>query len=271
MNIEQAHELSGLFDIYDIDGYTRTRLGVCMGGGYVVPAELLPLVRSCVTYGVGPDTSFETHLDTMFPENNIAFDFYDHTVPGLPGRSPRNSRFYRRRVSGLAAGSDSVSPDETLFGKKNVLLKFDIEGAEYELTDSISDSFFDDILFVVFELHWLHRDLDRAANLLRFLGRSFVTFHLHSCNNEQRCVDIGDKKVPDVCEFTMINRAFVHGMSKSTLAFPVYGLDFKNTPWKPDLVLNWTQPGHKVGQDGAAIVETVDEDAKTRCDSNGNV
>jgi hypothetical protein len=222
-----------LFDIYDIGGLLRKRLGKNGDGGYVVPEGLLGKIENCVTFGVGPDVSFEISLDGIFPDK-IHFDFYDHSVHGLPGvpENKKNMVFHREMVT-------PENAEGTLSGKDNVLLKFDIEGAEYGLTDKIKDETLDRVVFLVCEIHWVGENREKAQKILSWLGKKFVLFHLHGNNNTNNYSDIDGRKIPNVVELTLVNRKFATEAEISKESFPIPGIDFPNANWIPEMEISW--------------------------------
>lgn len=218
-----------LFEIYDITGLSRKRLGNNGDGGYVVPEELLRKIRNCVTFGVGPDVSFEISLDEKFP-GKIGFDFYDHTVSELPGISDKrpNMFFHREMVT-------PENADGTVSGKDGVLLKFDIEGSEYGLAGKISDRNLDNVVFLVCEIHWVNTNVENVRKLVSWLEEKFVLFHLHGNNNTYSYAEIDGIKIPNVSELTLVNRKFAEGVEVSKEKFPVPGIDFPNNRFGADM------------------------------------
>ena len=59
-----------------------TRLGGNQDGGYVVDFEIIKNCNTLITFGLGPDWSFE--LDYMKKNKNLNIYLYDHTVSSFP-------------------------------------------------------------------------------------------------------------------------------------------------------------------------------------------
>ena len=166
---------------------------------------------------------------------------YDHTIDRIPKTDIENVSFFKSKITLSKKFSPRTDPNETLSGKRNVLLKFDIEGSEYELTDMISDENLDNVLFIVCEVHFLSKNMEKAYRFLKYLEKTFVLFHLHGNSYSENYVKIGEKNVPNVCELTLINRKLVKTCTASKERFPIAGIDWSCNSSKTDMVLDWTQ------------------------------
>ena len=59
-----------------------SRLGSKYDGGYVVDSEIIKNCNTLISFGLGPDWSFE--LDYMKKNKDIKIYIYDHTVSSFP-------------------------------------------------------------------------------------------------------------------------------------------------------------------------------------------
>lgn len=223
---------------YEVEGYEEgVRLGNAYDGGYVIPKKVLPLVEKVYSYGIGNDISFEKAV----VELGIPVVGYDHTIDKLP-EDWREIIFHK---NGLAskAGQDVDTFEHHLQQNndvaKKILLKIDIDGAEWDVIDQIVDQFSSNIVALVLEAHDLYRFLKmpRYAKVLTHLESRFTLCHIHG-NNFRGSVYIGRKRIPSVCELTFINNSLVTAKAIRKNSLPgIY--DFPNNKKKKDIVLNF--------------------------------
>jgi hypothetical protein len=215
----------------------KMRVGNAWDGGYVLADDLEGL-RAVISIGVGHDVSFDHH----FAARGVLVYQYDHTVEGPP-TSHGNFRFHRKGWS-AADGDDMVSlarilSDHELASSFDLILKCDIEGAEWGALESCTEDLLAHFRLITLELHSLCL-LQEPANLDLFLRRMALLtarhtpIHLHA-NNFAPFMIIEGVPVPDVVELTLLRNdrdRFVPSFD------PIPGpLDTPNAPDRPDIVL----------------------------------
>lgn len=100
-----------------------------------------------------------------------------------------------------------------------IFVKMDIEGAEYEALEILTDPDLDRISQLVLEMHELS---DRAPEALALLGRfqeRFVLVHLHGNN----CLPLqkwGRWQIPEVVELTWVHRSLCGPTRPTARNFP---------------------------------------------------
>src|SRR5579863_3614531 len=106
----------------------KIRIGDCGDGGYVLPNDLTD-IEGVISIGIGNNASF----DDFFLQRNCRVHQYDGTIPA----SPSSQGLFIKKNLGARDGDQTVSlatmvknmgGDQT----KDLILKFDIEGAEWE-------------------------------------------------------------------------------------------------------------------------------------------
>jgi hypothetical protein len=220
-------------------GCRKVRLGDDGDGGYVLLDRLAP-AGVCLSLGVGDNVSFDLTLAQLGYD---VFQF-DHTVDGPP---LSHERFYFNRI-GI---SDQASPPDGFLSiadilavydlrqRDDLILKMDIEGAEWGAIPLISLEDLDHFDQICIEFHHLGQ-LNRAAFaemasvVFHHLRQTHVAVHVHG-NNNRPIYNVLGIPVPDVLEITLARRRS-HAFLPSTEIFPT-AIDHPNRPEAPDLFL----------------------------------
>jgi len=195
----------------------KVRYGRRMDGGYViVDGYDYDLFISC---GIGKDVSFEVDFCKNHKINGFAFD---GTVddPGLPD----DMIFIKKNITKNNDLNDYVK------NYKNVFIKMDIERAEWEWIRNFN--YFSKVKQIVFEAH--HTYTSGALDCLRKLNETHSLVHV-SQNNNGKNYEHDGKVYPSLIELTYLRKE-IDGLNKTR--FPIDGIDFKNIPSKPELILD---------------------------------
>jgi hypothetical protein len=263
----------------------KIRLGREGDGGYVVYSKLLDKTEVLITYGVGWEISFEEHFNQLTNRSVLMFDptmFGDYLIDWneilkftLRLRFVQVFIHLRRalflwrkkkelRKKGILFISEGISAKKTdedkydtllghleRFGQtgKQLLLKMDIEGVEYEVFNN--DATYDCLINVnqlLIEFHDLKNRLRNVQHILARLSRDFEIVHIHANNaghtflfydlTSEGNVDIA---LPDILEISFVRRELICSEDILTLPeqYPVSGLDFPNDPFKKDLKIGF--------------------------------
>jgi len=132
------------------------RVGQQTDGAYVIPERILKQTGICYSYGVSDNVDFDLayHRLTGNPAH-----LYDPTVDAPPNL-PAPLKFHREGLSAVKSGAYDnylahlkVNQDD----QKKVLLKIDVEGAEYEwLLHTDLAEVAKTAVCIVLEFHWIH-------------------------------------------------------------------------------------------------------------------
>jgi len=213
--------LTRLLQPYDIEGLSKIRLGRDYDGGYVAANEVISMTDHLISSEGGGDISFEYDFSLLNSRCDITN--YDARAKNAGMHSPR-FKFIAEDISG---GNDIPS---VIRGLKNVSLKIDIEGKEYDAFH-VSSGLFPDlsgVLMLVIELHNICRDnYTKAIGLLSRLEEQMTLFHVHE-NVFGGLVDIEGYQIPNVIELTFVGNALVGKKRVSDSAYPVADLDICN-------------------------------------------
>lgn len=213
------------------------RLGGDGDGGYLVPDDL-DGISSCWSAGIGSDSRFERDC----AERGLDVFLADGSVPGPAHCHPR-FHFTPKFVAAatgvdtltLAGWMSSVSADRD----GDLLLKLDVEGAEYEVLLAAPDPLLSRCRLVIVEFHQL--DHLWSAPFFRIASSAFAKLllthacvHIHPNNNDGKLCHQG-LEMPPTMEFTFLRRDRLPAQPRWRSDFP-HRLDQDNTK-KPSLPL----------------------------------
>ena len=217
-------------------GLPKVRVGGERDGGYVMIDDLAATGGIAYSLGVGPDVSW----DLAMAERGWTIEQYDHTVDGPPAEHP-NCRFHRVGIApdDGAAGLrrlDTLMREQGALGRRDHILKMDIEGHEWACLDAMPIGFFDHFHQVVAELHWLdHLHSEGFQDLFRrVIGNMRIThecIHVHA-NNYADIVVTEGVPISPVVEITLVKRA-LYEFGPNHEVFPGV-LDMANDASRPD-------------------------------------
>lgn len=224
---------------YDANGFEeKIRLGNLSDGGYVVPRSILPLIEVVYCYGVADHIDFEEDLVRHI---KIPIRFYDHTVSGLPSKNNSFS-FKKQGIAGRKYGSFDTFHNHLIENNdenKKILLKLDVEGAEWGILEKIIDESSENILAIILEIHKLYK-YSRIMSYIRVLEKinsKFTLVHLHG-NNYCKSFIIGGKEISDALELTLINNNLIRSKSVMRGSLPS-DKDYPNLQGRRDLPLDF--------------------------------
>ena len=238
-------DVARLLQTCRVEGETLVRVGGEIDGGYVMLDALRPpAVTAGYSFGVGHDVSW----DVAVAGRGIDLFLYDHTVKRLPEPVPRG-RFVRTGIRGRepVAGQKTIAEvlaDNGHTGRRDLVLKMDIEGAEWPVLEEVSSETFESFSQIAVELHGMEHALtpEGHARISAALGKLAVThqpIHVHgNCNVVP--VWIGGLVLPPVLEVTYVRRADHAGkFVPRDEVFPT-DLDRSNSDQLPDIYLGRT-------------------------------
>jgi len=256
---------------------TLTRLGPPGDGGYVVPADQISHCRRLISLGLSDNWKLDKEFLKLNPAVSIVA--VDHTVgpaffiSGIPFclckilgyallfnraklrrytnrlhdyleyfsffRAPHTH--LRKRVSSTSSVAIDITLDALLNvsapgGKHDVFLKMDIEGSEYEIVPDIIKNH-SRIRCLVAEFHRLHKRTEEFNQAMRVLAQHFSIVHIHGNN-----IGPYDETIdfPITVEITWVNKDILEDtLVPSTMNYPREGLDFPNSPTRPDYKLSF--------------------------------
>jgi hypothetical protein len=229
----------------DIEGGQFVRIGRDYDGGYIMLDGFgSQTTDAAFAFGVGRDASWEAQV----ADRGIDVYMFDHTVEQPPMRHQR-CHFVPLGVTGTKRSErlrtlERLVSDHGMSESKRLMLKMDIEGAEWDVLEQASSSTLDQFTQIVIEFHRLvravyrERELERVIRVLRKLNITHQCVHVHGNTNVPRPpVWLGNLVLPDALEVTYVcRRDFTGRMRPNTRYFPT-ALDQPSHPGRPDLHL----------------------------------
>lgn len=211
-------------------------------GGYVMADRFFP-DQKVYSYGISTEVSF----DLAMAEMGAKLFMYDHTIDHLVADHPNFSYF----KEGVAA---TDQPEASLFtidhhiarnghaDEHDMILKMDVEGAEWDVLDTISVETLCRFSQIVMEIHGLWRFTqddyrERFVRAMTKLTDHFYLFHVHA-NNASPVRTVYGVQVVGLLEVSLIRKDLAEvGPWKTVVPTP---LDFPNTRVaRPDHVLSF--------------------------------
>lgn len=163
---------------------TLKRVGSPNDGGYLMCAELLEGVESAYSYGIDTEDNWGCALSEQF---GVPIHQYDCFTPERP--SCPNGRFvFHDECIGPVAETVDSQPFDTLANQiqrngdhgKRLLVKIDVEGAEWGSLLATPPEVLDQIAQLPMELHGVNEP--RFVDLIRKLKRNFYLVSVHFNN-----------------------------------------------------------------------------------------
>lgn len=207
--------------------FTKKRYGRNQDGGYVLLSELCKNTEFVYSYGAGDDTSFEE--DVSKEESVKAIFLHDHTV----NFSTENQKiFFKKEALSKDFASHLIQNGHD--NKKEMLLKVDTEGAEWDTFLNCDEKVFEIFSQIVIEFHWMKEDDGYQKSVLEKLLKFYYIFHLHGNNYA------GQKNgIPEVLEISFVKKSLIDNPEVEKSSFPVENLDYTNCSYRKDFVLDW--------------------------------
>ena len=214
-------------------GHPLIRVGGDEDGGYLMPDDL-----EGVAANFSPGVADAIEFDLAMAEKGIPGFLLDGSVDGLPQEHP--SLTFEKRFLGPETNEDHLSLDEWVQSKAppdgDLVMQMDIEGAEYDVLNAVSEETLKRFRVVVLEVHWFEHVFDDnwrkwARKGLEKLNRHFAVVHLHH-NNHAGLLQLDGVRFPRVFEVTYLRRDRLRE-SDAEITFP-HPLDQPNRPDLPD-------------------------------------
>ena len=230
--MDQRGKLLEELKVFNFPNSKRIRIGSDKDGGYVLLNSGLESINVVYSYGVGGNSDFETMFCEKF--NTIA-RLYDHTVDSAALK--RDFLHFKKEGVGEKKTKDRNTIEshvsENADHKKQLILKMDIDGGEWDTLLHSPDSVLGLFNQIVIEVHGMGTDLSESLNggevyeasldkkikVLKKINNLFYLFHVHA-NNYSRVFYKKWYKIPDTLELTYTNKKIVKNPEPSKVIFP---------------------------------------------------
>ena len=202
-------ELLGMLAPKRAEGIAKIRLGGPHDGGYVMLDDFRE-IGGAYSLGIGPDVSW----DLALAQRGVPVWQYDPTVAGSPVSHP----LFHFQPWRIGADPDPGTPTVSLAALidrnghegADLILKMDIEGAEWGVLAGIDPERLKVFRQILIEFHSLNRVVeaewrDRATQALAHLTRFHEVVHVHG-NNLSAIIVAGDLRITESLEVTLARR-----------------------------------------------------------------
>lgn len=203
---EQFRDIKSLCRVYKAIGHNLTRIGAEGDGGYVMLDDFNPTYRA-YSFGIGNDISWDEDI----LNRGIATFCYDHTIEKLP-KNGTGLLFHKFGINKDDNIEKKLLSMDTILINNNeksndLILKMDVEGAEWDFLDTVKEETLCRFRQMTFEFH----DMTDSENLLLHirvfekLNKYFLPVWIHA--NNARGVERAVKtEIPPLLEITYVRK-----------------------------------------------------------------
>lgn len=243
---EYYDELQDLLKIGKAKGQELVRIGSSHDGGYIMLDDFSGGIA--YSFGIANEVSWDSDMTSR------GYDvfMYDHTIDGLPEEKPH---FHWSKL-GIADGvtrDDRLKTLEELIsrngheGKRDMILKMDVEGAEWGFLESVKPETLSQFSQITFEIHSIINpsNPELLLNGLRKLNNTHQLVHLHA-NNLSCYITAGGKTFCNDLEASYVLRSKYTFVPDYDVNLPLK-LDTPNEPESPELELGYWNRKTEIG------------------------
>jgi hypothetical protein len=203
-------------------GFHKIRIGKDGDGGYVMLDDF-DNISAAYSLGINNDVAWDLEI----ANRGIHVYQYDHTIDALP---MEHEAFHWRKIGigndpnhGLHPLNELMEEDGFFPPRNDLLLKCDIEGAEWKMLPSLPTLFLQMFKQIVIEVHGLgHIDVKeygpKVMTSIKALTFAHRVIHVHANNNSAYCI-VGGVPIPATLELTLV-RADSYRLVPSFETFP---------------------------------------------------
>jgi Methyltransferase FkbM domain len=246
----EHQQRQALFDLLQPVALANCRLerfGEAHDGGYLMCGNLLGNIRSGYSYGIAGYDKWGCDISTKFKLTVHQYDCFNLARPSCPlGRTSFHEECVgdaSEMVQGRRFDTITNQLARNGDGADRIVLKIDVEGAEWDSFLSISDQTLERIDQMAVEFHWLQdKDAnwvhdDKYVRVVRRLKQHFEIAHLHF--NNASCA-VGLDPFPTwAYEVSFVNKQLAV-VDSSREVVGLHRLDAPNNPALADC-----QPKHR--------------------------
>ncbi len=225
--------------VYSLREKSFCRIGRDYDGGYIMVDDF----RGGIAYSFGINTDVSWEEDIANRGYNLYM--YDHTIDSLPYERPE-FHWFKQGLADVEGQEPTLHFLDWYLWKNNnmqeehMLLKMDVEGAEWgglEQVNSLLLQQFDQIVLEVHDIIKAHTDQKRVQilSVLHKLNQTHYLVHAHG-NNYSGAISIGGQLIPNALELTFVNKKLVSIDENAVVKLP-RDLDQPNDPDCPEYIL----------------------------------
>ena len=204
---KRMEKIRNLCRVKRVKGYELIRVGPMHDGGYVM---LNDFESRSIAYSIG--IASEVGWDLDMAQRGFHVYCFDHTIRKLPIENS-NLHFMQLGLGGINKITENLYTLDTMLDlnnhnyRKKMILKIDIEGAEWEFLQEISSDILNCFSQITMELHHLLNEdyHEKIIAGLKKLNKTHQTVWIHA-----NCIGgvqkYGAITMPDLLEITFVNK-----------------------------------------------------------------
>ena len=164
-------------------GKTRILMGHHRDGSYVMLDDFENIK---IAYSIGINKLIQ--FDKALADKGIEIYMYDHTINNLPYE---NNKFHWKKI-GLGGNIDKTYNIQTLqemmyinghLKETNMILKIDIEGAEWNSLNDVSEGILSQFKYILIEYHFFKINPILFYNVLKKIYKTHQSFYVYCVPN----------------------------------------------------------------------------------------
>jgi len=248
-----------------VENHELTRIGSIDDGGYVVPLKTILTSSFLISFGINDNWDFEKDF---VKKSKTSVWAYDYSIDGYFWYSKfkkdlikflslkifkpkkiykmfqyidfliffkfnKKNRFFLKKIGnqpGLLSLKEIIN--NSFDDKKNIFLKIDIEGYEYNILNDIID-LKNKLNGIVIEFHDVSKNINKISNFIEELKSDLYLVHIHGNNYSVKEIN----KPPEAIELTFSKRSLHLNDKTNDKLYPIANLDHPNSKRSPDVKL----------------------------------
>jgi hypothetical protein len=217
-------------------GKERILLGEKKDGCYVILNDFKDIK---IAYSFGIDKIIQ--FDKALADRGIDIYMYDHTINSLPYNNPK-FHWEKIGICGRNNETDQLKTLEYLLNKnghtseKNMILKMDIEGSEWESLKDVSEDVLKQFKYIIIEYHFLSDNVELYYNIIRKIYKNHQAFYVR-CHGREKVAQFGNNMICLYLEVSYVIREGNH-FDKDDSIYPNYEFDFTGPNEKAGFEIN---------------------------------
>jgi hypothetical protein len=195
------------------------------------------------SFGISNDVSWDLDI----AKKGIDVFMYDHTIKRLPLEN-EHFHFFKTGICGTSGEDTNLKTFEEILTanghmtNNNIILKIDVEGAEWEAFSKTSGEIIENFAQIAVEFHGVNNVYDEnkfntMLSVFEKLNTTHQVVHVHA-NNYGSIEIIGGVPLPNTFEVTYLRKRD-NQFSSNHKCYPLQNLDMPNNPSIADLFLGF--------------------------------
>ena len=236
--------LKSVLKIRRVENIPFVRIGKVGDGGYIMIDNFSQ--RGGVAYSFG--ISNEISWDADMAKRGYDIFMYDMTIDKLPHENEK-FHFFKEGIGGVKDESKLLDTLENFIARNghennsNMILKMDVEGAEWNFLETVSSETLSKFDQIVFEFHGLiapktAEEMERTINLIEKINATHTLVHIHG-NNAGNYIHVDNVgNISDLFELTYLRTENYKFRDDKEIFLP-RRLDTPNIKDLPDIPLGY--------------------------------